>query len=204
MESIFPLPPSVHWTMAAGCSVSAGDCGPGQIQVLPSLAVPSSCTAEGPGSPPLKYPIVCRVCLFTCMFRYEHTHMFVTCSGPSVGNVCTSQGKKRCFVEFFFSCPFLILILSSLSCHSGLHPSFHTELLYLIALCCTGVAFTVSTHCRSSVRRVSWLWAVAGNSEVKVAVVVVFDCQGRAGFVWPAHSSGICSAPLVSEGLHNH
>lgn len=101
--------------MAAGCSVSAGDCGPGQIQVLPSLAVPSSCTAEGPGSPPLKYPIVCRVCLFTCMFRYEHTHMFVTCSGPSVGNVCTSQGKKRCFVEFFFSCPFLILILSSLS-----------------------------------------------------------------------------------------
>lgn len=51
MESIFPLPPSVHWTVLAGCCLSVGDCGPGQIQVFPRLAVPSSCTAEGFGDP---------------------------------------------------------------------------------------------------------------------------------------------------------
>lgn len=128
MESIFPLPPSVHWTAVAGCSVSAGDCGPGQIQVLPSLAVPSSCTAERLRSPPLKYPIVCRLCLFTCTLRYEHTHMFVTCSGPSVGNICTSHGKKKLFFSLFVS-------LSCLHCPvipDCIRLSIHSYLEFLV------------------------------------------------------------------------
>lgn len=73
---------------------------------------------------------------------------------------------------------------------------------------CQVVAFPVTAHCflsgAAAVFAVFLEEVVAGNSEVTVVVAVVFNCQRRAGFVWPAHSSGICFAPLICEGLRNH
>lgn len=71
------------------------------------------------------------------------------------------------------------------------------QLLYLIALYCTGVAFTMSTHCFLSCTVVVLHRSISCRSrrnleaEVKVTMVVVFDCRGRAGDLF-----GLCTAQV--------
>lgn len=96
----WPLPLSVHWAEVAGCCGRVGDCGPGQIQVLPCLSVPSSCTAEGLGHPLWKsqlsvervYPPVC-----SDMARG-------TCLGQCRGKMCSTV--LITFLPFQFSLHF--------------------------------------------------------------------------------------------------